>query len=251
MPPTKQPRRSDTIWRYMSVAEIISILDRRRLIFRQFRSLRRDDRAEGAIPKDLYARDRILQGDSRAKAQGIRANADLRHCTYVQCWHQATREHTAFWSIYGHRGVAVRTRISSLKQQTFWRQLSLNGEGVVYADTWAEAEQKGLRVPEGITPNRGAMLRKRRAFSWEKEWRIFYKPPTTRHGVLDARLPANEYEIARKEWRAKWSQYEELEIESVEWISRVIVAPGAPKWVLESISSIATRHDVPCELSNI
>jgi len=235
----------------MSVAELISILDRRCLIFRQFRSLRGDDRAEGAIPKDLYVRDRILQGDSLTKARGIRANADLKYCTYVQCWHRAIREHTAFWGIYGHRGVAVQSKISLLKQQSFWRQLSLTGEDVVYADTWAEAEQKGLRVPEGIMPNRGAMRRKRRAFSWEKEWRIFYKPPTSKHGVLDVRLPPNESEIARKEWRSKWGEYEELVIDSVEWISRVIIAPGAPEWVMKSISSIAERHDLPCKLSQI
>lgn len=235
----------------MSVAELISILDRRVLVFRQFRSLRRDDRAEGAIPKDLYDRDRILGGDSLAKAQGLRANADLRYCTYVQCWHRATREHSAFWSIYGNRGVAIRSKISTLAQQTFWRETSLTGNDVVYADTWAEAEQKGLQVPEGITPNRGSMRRKRRAFSWEKEWRIFYKPPTAKHGFLNPSLPPNEYEIARKEWQAKWNEYEELTIESVAWISRIIVAPGAPGWVMESISSIAKRHDVPCRLSQI
>jgi hypothetical protein len=235
----------------MSVAELISILDGTGLIFRQFRSLRRDDRAEGAIPKDLYAGDRILKGDSRARLKGLSANADLRYCTYVQCWHRATREHSAFWKIYGDRGVALRTKISALKAERFWQTLSLTGDDIVYADTWTEAENKGLAVPEGITPNRASMRRKRRAFSWEKEWRIFYKPPTARYGALDARLPPNEYEIARKEWRAKWPEYEKLAIDSLKWISHIVVAPGSPTWVLESICSIAERHDVPCALSKI
>jgi hypothetical protein len=239
------------IWRYMSVAELISILDRRRLIFRQFRSLRRDDRAEGAIPKDLYARDPVLGRDLDAKLGGIRANADLRHCTYVQCWHRASREHSAFWQIYGDRGVALRSKISTLKKQSFWTTLRLKGEDIVYADTWAEAEKKGLTVAQGITPNRSSMRRKRRAFSWEQEWRIFYSPPTTRYGTLGANLPPGEFEMARREWRAKWPEYEEVSIDSFDWISHVIVAPGSPAWVLESICSIAKRNDLPCDLSKI
>src|SRR5437899_6593730 len=97
------------IWRYVSVAELINILDRRRLIFRQFRSLSRNDNAEGAIPEDLYELDPYLQGDSEARLRGLRANMDLQHCTYVQCWHKATGEHSAFWRIYAHRGVALQS----------------------------------------------------------------------------------------------------------------------------------------------
>src|SRR5437016_4241774 len=165
--PANETPRSDVIWRYTSVAALISIVDRRRLVFRQFRSLRRDDRAEGAIPKDLYARDPNLGGDLDAQLRGIRANEDLSHCTYVQCWHRASEEHSAFWQIYGDRGVALLTKISTLRAQSFWTALPLSGEDIVYADTWAEAEQEGLAVPSGITPNRGAMRRKRRAFSWK------------------------------------------------------------------------------------
>lgn len=73
------------IWRYVSVAELINILDRRRLIFRQFRSLSRNDKAEGAIPEDLYDLDPYLQEDSEARLRGLRANIDLLYCTYVQC----------------------------------------------------------------------------------------------------------------------------------------------------------------------
>jgi hypothetical protein len=235
----------------MSVAELIGILERRCLNFRQLRSLRRDDRAEGSIPEDLYARDPVLGGDITARLQGMRANEDLSYCTYIQCWHRATREHSAFWRIYGDRGVAVRSRISSLRAQALWKSFSLRAEDIVYADTWAEAEAKGLAVPQGITPNRSSMRRKRRAFSWEKEWRIFYSPPTARYGALDATMPRDKYEIARREWQIKWPEYEEISIDSVKWISKLIIAPASPRWVFESICSIAKRHNVDCEPSRI
>lgn len=241
----------DTIWRYMTLAELANILERRSLVFRQLRSLGRDDRAEGAIPDDLYTRDVALSEDLDAKAKGLRANVDLGYCTYVHCWHRAEHEHSAFWRIYGHRGVAVRACISTLREQTFWRNCSLRGEDIVYADTWAEAEEKGLSVPQGITPNRSAMQRKRRAFSWEDEWRIFYSPPTAKYGVIEGRLPPNEYEIARSAWHAKWPEYEEVGIDAVQWISRVVIAPASPRWVLESIESITKRHSLECVASAI
>lgn len=199
----------------------------------------------------MYSTDAVLTGDFDAKVKGLRANVDLGHCTYVQCWHRAEDEHSAFWRIYGHRGVAVQTSISNLQEQNFWKTCSLRGEDVVYADTWAEAEQKGLRVPQGITPNRSAMRRKRPAFSWETEWRIFHTPSTAKYGVLDGRLPAHEYEIARNEWHSKWPEHEEIAIDDVSWISQVIVAPASPQWVFESVACIAKRHGIECVPSAI
>jgi hypothetical protein len=68
----------------MSLAELFNILERRALVFRQLRSLRRDDRAEGAIPDDLYTIGAVLSEDFDAKVKGLRANVDLGYCTYVQ-----------------------------------------------------------------------------------------------------------------------------------------------------------------------
>lgn len=234
----------------MSVAELISVLDERQLIFRQFRSLRRDDRAEGAIPEDVYDRDPILKVDAAAKFAGTAANIDLLHSTYVQCWHRGARENSAFWQIYGERGVAVRTKISRIEQEAFWKEYSLTGEDIVYADTWEEAEKKGLMVPAGITPNRSSMRRKRNAFSWEEEWRIFYQPPTTKYGII-AGGPADEQEAAREEWRRNCPEHEKIAVDTIKWISEVVVAPAAPTWVFETINSIGKRHSVPCRSSEI
>ena len=234
------------------MAELISILDRRRLIFRQLRSLSRNDKAEGAIPEDLYqARPLFARGPSEARLRGLRANIDLGYCTYVQCWHKATEENSAFWRIYAHRGVALQSAISELTVHNFWRQASLRGNDIVYADTWAQARVQGLDVPSGITPNQSCMRRKRRAFSWETEWRVFLKPPTARYGALDARLPRDQYEIAREQWQMKWPEYEEISIDSVHWIARVVVAPGSPEWAFEAIDSVCRRNDVRCERSPI
>lgn len=234
----------------MSVAELFSILDQRQLIFRQFRSLRRDDRAEGAIPEDLYDRDLILKLDPEARLSGEVANVDLLHSTYVQCWHRGTKENSAFWKIYGERGVAVRSKISRFEQQVFWRKYSLKGEDIVYADTWEEAEEKGLMVPAGITPNRSSMRRKRHAFSWEEEWRIFYQPPTTKYGII-AGGSAAEQEAARQAWRRDCPEYEKIAVDSIKWISEIVVAPAAPMWVFETINTIVKRHSVRCRASEI
>ncbi|MGH8094504.1 MAG: hypothetical protein ACREIF_13715 [Chthoniobacterales bacterium] len=249
MPKAKRKATLDTVWRYMSVAELIGILERRRLVFHQFRKLRRHDRREGAIPNDLYERDPILTGNPAAQLAGIRANEDIRFSTYVQCWHRATREHSAFWQIYGNRGVALRSGIRLLKKQDFWTDLALQGEEIIYADTWAQAEKQGLSVPQGITPNRSSLRLKRRAFSWEKEWRVFYRPPAK--GFIDGRLPSAARELERKELLSRWPAFEEISINSFDWISVILVAPAAPKWVAASISALAGRHNVRCMKSKI
>lgn len=233
----------------MSVAELLSILERRRLILHQFRTLRRADRAEGSIPDDLYDRDQVLSANPEARAHALRANTDLSYSTYVQCWHRSSREHSAFWQIYGNRGVAIQTTIRKITAQKFWTDHSLKGDDIVYADTWAEMERHGFAVPEGIMPNRMSMRRKRHAFSWEKEWRIFYKPPASIVGVVDASLPPAEHAVRRAEWRRRLQEHQEIAIESLTWISKVVTAPGAPPWVVDSICATAQRHKVQCRAS--
>lgn len=234
---------SNPIWRYMSVAELISILDTRALIFRQFRSLRQDDRAEGAIPKDLYEGDSILGKDPMAMKMGLTANIDLQYCTYVQCWHRSIREHSAFWKIYGNRGVAIRTSITALMKERFWN--GLTADDIIYANTWEEIRAKGLNVPPGITPNRTSMRRKRRVFSWEREWRVFFSPPTAKYGPTRSGIQGKE------EWRRRWPKHEKVEIGSLEWITRVVVAPASPDWVVDAIRTIADRNGIRCDASKI
>ena len=43
------------------------------------------------------------------------------------------------------------------------------------------------------------------------------------------------------------AEYEEISVDSVRWIAKVVVAPGSPEWALEAIDSVCWRHDVRYE----
>ena len=102
---------------------------------------------------------------------------------------------------------------------------------------WAQARERGLDVPSGITPNESCMRRKHSAFSWEMERRIFLKPPTARDGALDARLSPDQYEIARQQWHMKWPSMRK---------SALIRCAGSPKLLLLRVRQNGrSRRSIP------
>ncbi|PYL06207.1 MAG: hypothetical protein DME33_14325 [Verrucomicrobia bacterium] len=101
------------------------------------------NKALAAVGRGVAQRSAAAIDDARVDERGrLRANIDLLYCIYVQCWHKAEGENSALWRIYAHRGVALESTISELTAQSFWRQASLRGKDIVYADTWAQARER-------------------------------------------------------------------------------------------------------------
>jgi hypothetical protein len=124
-----KPLGDPTLWRYMRLEELLSILQLSELHFTQLGRFK--DPYEGTTPIDLRSTFRGEQipepgptEDERASAgwverpldfEGIR-DEHARDQFYVSCWHSNSDESAAMWSIYsGTRGVAVWTHLDRLK----------------------------------------------------------------------------------------------------------------------------------------
>jgi hypothetical protein len=119
------PTDPDTpIWRYFDLPKFISLLDSKGLYFCRADLL--GDPLEGSFTRAREVqRQRLLRepppGWSREELERSLNNraaffADMRSCTYVNCWHLGDHESMAMWNGYGGGpyGIAVRSRVGLL-----------------------------------------------------------------------------------------------------------------------------------------
>src|SRR5215212_7638459 len=126
-PALTAPENPDTvIWRYLSLAKFLDMLERQALRFTQLDSLR--DPFEG-IPAEvnLEAERRaneairaILAEAARTSGSPIRdwqhepSAVSNRRITYINCWHMNDYESMAMWQAYSSEGLAIRSTFRRL-----------------------------------------------------------------------------------------------------------------------------------------
>jgi len=113
-----------TVWRFMDLAKLVSLLERRELFLPSVEIL--GDPHEGSMPlPSAEARDamfeeaeKLLEGAEPKEIRKLLGEAmnsnkrfmeRLRRFTYVSCWHMNEHESEAMWRLYctGRSGVAV------------------------------------------------------------------------------------------------------------------------------------------------
>ncbi|MBE3115958.1 hypothetical protein IMZ68_02015 [Candidatus Bathyarchaeota archaeon] len=110
------------IWRYMSFAEYVSLLDRKALYFTRVDRL--EDKFEATLPKHIF--DPLFEAQLTEEQRHIvESNKEsilwynelLKKDTVVNCWHINDYESDAMWKLYlkGEEGVTI---------QSTYRQLS-------------------------------------------------------------------------------------------------------------------------------
>ncbi|MFA5057056.1 MAG: DUF2971 domain-containing protein [Opitutaceae bacterium] len=130
---------NEPLWRYMKLSTFLLLLEGK-AFFPSVATLRREDPLECVcdadmswlqyeLPRDL-ARYKKLQAwlDAWLKKHGPGHVPSrplyhyeehyiemLRELRAIWCWHNSEAESAAMWSIYGERGVAVKTDVASLK----------------------------------------------------------------------------------------------------------------------------------------
>lgn len=112
------PPKEMTLWRYMDLPKLISILESRSLFFATPATF--DDPFEGSIPAataDL--RDAILQetGNEHFSSEWVQqTHKDVRRFVAISSWYSSEDESVAMWKLYGrvNEAVAVRSDVSRL-----------------------------------------------------------------------------------------------------------------------------------------
>ena len=222
------PKRNCTLWRYMDLTKLLSMLECRKLYFS--RSDQFEDPFEGTYSKTNIALLRI-----QCKEEGIpihmvdqllQGTECRQRQIFVSCWCATEHESAAMWKLYlqSPEGVAIRTDHDALCRALEPSPLRARTSIVSYID------YDNTPIPMGnlFFP----FLHKRLSFSYEHELRavIWSKEDVNVPQVPDGALSVS------------------VDIEPEDLIKAVHVAPTAPKWFGELVVQLLKRYGLACPI---
>jgi hypothetical protein len=241
------------IWRYMDVAKLLSLLDKRALFFVRVDKLSDQDPFEGYYTNAMVKTDQLSFNDLPEgwKAGGIKdeklwesvrlSNAQIREFvkthrqfTFVNSWHMQQYESAAMWAQYlkSEDGIAVqstyRRLIDSLAD---FADFSVQIGRVHYIDY----EREMIPVGNIFFP----YMYKRKSFEHERELRCLIW--IVEHGKVDMHKPE------LNPFKDKSGMYVQVKLPTL--IEKVFVAPTAPSWLRETLQSIVREFDVDLDVA--
>ncbi len=215
------------LWRYMSFAKFMSMLDSRSLFLSSIASV--DDQFEGSLPRGNVLLHRWLR-EREASADSERGSPDIeefarrrRRSVVVNCWHRSEHESVAMWRLYagGREGVAVRTTAADLRG-CFLESPPTFVLPVRYIDFDEDTVDEINDFPRYLV--------KRKPFEFESEVRAIKFDVPMKDGEID-RSPES---YRRPGVRNK--------VDLGLLMGEVIVAPGAGSWFFELVTEVTARH---------
>ena len=114
----KEPAPDAEIWRFMDLRKFRDLMASEELYFRRADLF--SDPSEG-VPPEQYV-ERVLGlhpydiKDQVALNNHLGSLAQSREMFFISCWYLFKHEDLAIWEMYGHDGVAIRSRYDLLKQ---------------------------------------------------------------------------------------------------------------------------------------
>ena len=209
-------------WRYMDLAKLLSLVNKRELYLRRLDLL--PDKFEGTFPRrvlawltDVYSRSKDSQFTQPSAAEVAKSHLDFASQTrkqmYVNCWHLGNHESEAMWRIYcGEDGVAIVLPYIALR--------SAISTGNAWIGTVTYLDYKiDVLGPGNIFR---VALHKREEFSYEREARIVrYEPsplPPPNDGPPFIAIAWN-----------------------TDLIQKIVVNPYAPDWYLATVRETLER----------
>jgi hypothetical protein len=222
------PDRSCTLWRYMDLAKLLSLLEARSLYFP--RSDTFEDPYEGTLSKAIVDAVRTQEKEGHLPAgmmdQYLKNLEDRRREMYISCWFASEHESAAMWKLYlqAPQGVAIRTTHDALVSALTPSPLSMGTTLVQYVD------YRAAPIPIGniFFP----FVFKRISFEHERELRALIwaledkNRPHIPNGALGAAVA----------------------IDPTVLISAIHVSPAAPKWFGELVTSLVRRYGLTCSV---
>lgn len=238
------PSRDRRIWRYMSLAKFISLLDTKALFFA--RSDRFRDPFEGSYPianrqlRAMEAEALRQRGMPEAVAKLTQEGnpefkRNFRRFVAISCWHMSDDESAALWDKYAPtgEGVAIESSVGGLID-------ALTGSPeIVFVGAVRYIDYKTEAIREGNLYN--PFLHKRRSFTHEKELRAI----ATRHPTL----PEGEQFDPVKFWAQEtMTDGVSVDLDVAKLVHGVWVAPTSPEWFLSTVKAVGRKYDLPTEI---
>lgn len=249
--------REQPIWRYLSVPQLLSILDQEALWFARADTF--EDPYEGRLPQrdidelapihevQLPAYLEVLNKASRWVGDIDRRSEieAFRRSTFVNCWHQASAERDLFWrgNLDSRQGVVIRSDIASLEDALAgYDETDVRFGEVQYIDYQTER----IAHRHDLAP----IVHKREAFSDERELRaVVVSFPNDKHPSYDNTTYGQHLELDWEGQRA--GKYVPVDVGTL--LHEVRTAPTASGWLRRSIDDVIGRYgyEVPVEQSGL
>jgi hypothetical protein len=164
------------IWRYMSLAKLVSLLDKRALYFARADVLSARDRFEGstsrimqeALAGELRKHDIPEEAIQQMSTSSTALHRQLVGQTFLNCWTSVPHESVAMWRLYAGEsdGVVIRSTFARLTDSL---RMHAGRKRPVYVGVvrYVDYDTEPISAGNLMTP----WVHKRRAFEFEREIR--------------------------------------------------------------------------------
>jgi hypothetical protein len=234
-PSLKQIPEKSKIWRYITLARFISLLQRKQLYFHNIRGF--DDPFEGRYtPIDF---DPEKNPNYRIAFNNAKIDLDMEKAKFINAWHISDFESEAMWELYTNKkeGIAIQSTYSRIKNSFKSSEEIIYIGKVRYLDR--RNELTDLSDKDGILVN----FVKDISYEFEKELRVLLYLPKSNDQTLkkDNTIDTNT--------RIKWDNalknggiYVQTDLD--ELIEGILISPFAEKWFTEVVESILEKYKI-------
>jgi hypothetical protein len=219
VPNSELPALTETIWQFMPLPALLSVLQKSQLFFRRLAGL--EDPNEGKFPQIVldslnhsFHQSGTDQGADPWTAERVEASG--RENWFVNCWHLNSVASPNMWEQYARSdGVAIRSTVGSLLKAWKAAEYRITMNGVRYRDQAATLTE--VFPPFHKTVN----------FQLEKEFRaVLVVPSSGRHLVRHGGV------------------YVSVDLDTL--IEDIHLSPSMPLWVSEVVT-VAVRERLGME----
>jgi hypothetical protein len=216
-PVFEEPVEEATLWRYMTLGRLISLLSHQALYFCRVDELQ--DVFEGRLPKPTYD---LTDPHLRT------AYEDTRVSTILSCWSIGEHESVALWKTYVAHGEGVALRSTFARLRDSFRPVGLFEEARVHIGLvrYVSFDEHNFVGSDGLAFNAFVpLVHKRPYFEYEREVRAAISGLGTHFlGTVIRQTPG---------------MYVPVDIKGL--IAAVHVPPEAPEWFKDAVTAAMER----------
>ena len=218
----KPPPDNAVLWRYMDFTKFVSLLDKSALFFARADKL--GDPFEGSLPDSTrHAARQFHEGYPDSLQRMFNAIKQKAQFMLMSCWHENDYESAAMWRLYSKddSGIAIKTDFHSFKSS-----FTCSTEVLIGSISYLDYETDPFPYNSPLAP----FLSKRKSFEHEREVRAIIQIPPPEDGNA---CPEGIFDVGN---------YYKVDLSLL--VQEVVVAPYAPKWLLELVGSVAVRYNL-------
>jgi hypothetical protein len=247
------PAEGTVLWRYMDAMKLFSMLRTSALFFPRADIF--EDKFEGSTPyvvsrlksEEHYSLlpgwfknnpERLrqqMEGDLRSRRH---LRAQYRKCCFILSWHARSAESLPMWKLYSSHNNGVAIKVDSCKLMAAFEEAS---EKIFFGKVHYVDYLKDGYISDGATIF-DPFVHKRIEFEDEREYRaiVFITPDE----FIEDNVPAVTYDFSN---HPEFGINVNVDFKDI--IEEVVVCPGSPDWVYETLKDISVTYGLKCLIS--